>query len=364
MDLLILGGTVFLGRHLARVALARGHRVTLFHRGRHALDPAELLHDAGALSRLDTLQGDRREGFASLKGRRWDAVIDTSGYTPSEIVDAVKVLEGSVGHYTFVSSLSAYSDPSIVGISEDHATSQLSGADLTEAESLDRENPEQAARFYEFYGPLKAACERELLERLPAKGLVVRPGLIVGPYDPTDRFTYWPERAARGGVALAPGDPERAVQFIDARDLAEWMIELAEQRRTGAFNANGPTSPTDMGTVLESCARIAAAGTRYEWCDEAFLLEAGVAPWMGLPLWIPRSDAAMAGFMTFDCSRARAAGLTSRPLDDTVRDTLEWTLARSAGGARRAGLDAAREADLLEQWRAKRAAIAGDSTPR
>lgn len=354
MDLLILGGTVFLGRHLASVALARGHRVTLFHRGRHPLAFAELGVAAGALARIETLQGDRHQGFASLAGRHWDAVIDTSAYRPSAVVAAVEALEGSVSHYTLVSSISAYPQLGIVGINEDNATSTLTAAELAEGENLDRENPEQVGRFYELYGPLKAACERVLLERLPMKGLVVRPGLIVGPHDPTDRFTYWPERAARGGVALAPGDAARAVQFIDVRDLAEWIVSMAEQRRCGALNANGPTPPTTMGAVLESCARVAGKGTRYEWCDEAFLSEAEVTPWMDLPLWIPASNAEMKGFMQFDCSRARAAGLTSRPLDDTVRDTLDWALTLAGGAPRRAGMKPEREAAVLEQWRAGR----------
>ncbi len=354
MDLLILGGTVFLGRHLASVALARGHHVTLFHRGRHPLAFAELGVDAAALARIETLQGDRREGFASLAGRRWDAVIDTSAYRPSEVAAAIDALGESVGHYTLVSTLSAYPHLGIVGITEDDATSNPTAAELAEGESLDRENPEEISRFHELYGPLKAVCERVLLGRLPEKGLVVRPGLIVGPHDPTDRFTYWPERAARGGVALAPGDADRAVQFIDARDLAAWMIHMAEQRHLGALNANGPATSPSMGAVLESCARVAGKGTRYEWCDEAFLFKAEVTPWMEMPLWIPETNAEMKGFMQFDCSRARAAGLTHRPLDDTVRDTLNWTLSRPPGTPRRAGMSPEREAAVLEQWRALR----------
>lgn len=354
MDLLILGGTVFLGRHLASVALARGHHVTLFHRGRHPLDPAELAADAGSHARHETVQGDRHKGFASLAGRRWDAVIDTSAYKPSEVAAAIEALGESVGHYALVSTLSAYPHLGIVGVTEADATSNLTPAELAEGESLDRENPEEVGRFYELYGPLKAACERVLLEQLPGKGLVVRPGLIVGPHDPTDRFTYWPERAARGGVALAPGEPARTVQFIDVRDLAEWMVRLAEQRQLGALNANGPASPLSMGAVLESCARVAGKGTGYEWCDEAFLFEAEVTPWMELPLWIPAGNAEMKGFMQFDCSRARAAGLTHRPLDDTVRDTLDWALSRPAGTPRRAGMNPEREAAVLERWRASR----------
>jgi 2'-hydroxyisoflavone reductase len=180
----------------------------------------------------------------------------------------------------------------------------------------------------------------------------VRPGLIVGPHDPTDRFTYWPERLARGGDVLAPGSPDRPVQFVDARDLAEWMLRLAGARATGVLHATGPARPLGMGALLDSCARAGAADARVVWVDERFLLDAGVQPWMELPLWIPDADPESFGFLRTDCSRAIAAGLTFRPLDDTVRDTLAWARSRAGDTPRRAGLAPERERELLERWRA------------
>jgi 2'-hydroxyisoflavone reductase len=351
MNLLILGGTVFLGRHVAREALARGHRVTLFHRGRHALEPGALGERSGT---LDVVTGDRHDGFGALGTRTFDAVVDTSAYVPSEVSAVAEALGSRTRHYTFVSSLSAYSDYSLAGLDEDSPIPAITDEQRTAGESLDREDPEQRPRFLELYGPLKAACELEAARYLPGKACVVRPGLIVGPNDPTDRFTYWPERAARGGEALAPGRPARPVQFVDVRDLAAWIVSLGEAGRIGTFNANGPAHELDMAALLAACARGAGGDVHWTWCDDAFLLEHGVAPWMGLPLWIPETDASMHGFMRVDCARARDAGLAFRPLEDTVRDTLAWVATRPAGEPRRAGLDAARERELLAAWHARR----------
>jgi len=351
MHLLILGGTVFLGRHAAREALARGHRVTLFHRGRHALEPGAL-GEGGSRGTLDVVTGDRHDGFGALDGRTFDAVIDTSAYVPSEVSAVAQALGARMGHYTFVSSLSVYPDYALAGLDEDAPIPAITDAQRTEGETLDREDPAQRPRFFELYGPLKAACELEAARYLPGKACIVRPGLIVGPHDPSDRFTYWPERAARGGEAIAPGRAARPVQLVDARDLAAWMVTLAETGRIGTFNANGPAHELDMASVLAACARAAASDVRWTWCDDAFLLAEGVAPWMGLPLWIPESDASMHGFMRVDCTRARDAGLAFRPIDDTVGDTLAWAATRPPG-ERRAGLDAARERALLEAWHAR-----------
>jgi 2'-hydroxyisoflavone reductase len=345
MELLVLGGTVFLGRHVVRAALERGDSVTVFHRGRHALD-----QDRGAAGdRLEEVLGDRRCDLAVLAGRRWDAVIDTSGYVPSEVEAAARALGATVGRYLFVSSISVYGDFSRVGMTEDAPVEPLSDADRAEGEALDREDPKQTPRFHALYGALKGACERTLASALPERALIVRPGLIVGPHDPTDRFTYWVERGARRGVALAPGSAARTVQFVDARDLAEWMLRLAETGLTGTLHASGPAHRLAMGAVLEACIEAGGAGTRLEWCTEEFLLDAGVSPWSELPLWLPERDGSTRGIMQMDCRRALESGLTFRPLDATVSDTLAWATTRPPG-ARRAGLDPAREQELLERW--------------
>jgi 2'-hydroxyisoflavone reductase len=203
----------------------------------------------------------------------------------------------------------------------------------------------------EHYGALKAACERVVEDVLPGRALHVRAGLIVGPHDPTDRFTYWPVRVARGGEVLAPGRPERQVQFVDVRDLAEWMVRSAEERVTGTFNATGPVPPVTMGELLETCRTVSASDATFTWRDDAFLLENEVGPWMELPLWVPESDPELANLMAADVSRAVAAGLTFRPVAQTVKDTLEW-----AGDSRPfkdTGLAAEKERALLDTPRSR-----------
>ena len=353
MDLLVLGGTVFLGRHVVSAALTRGHRVTIFHRGRHPLDPDAF--DGAHAASLDEVLGDRRSDLGQLGERRWDAVIDTSGYVPSEVTGAAVALGPRVGRYVFVSSISVYADLESEHPNEDTPTAKLSEAERLEAEALDREDPIQTPRFHALYGALKAACELELERALPGRAMIVRPGLIVGPHDPTDRFTHWVERGARDGEMLAPGPPTRPVQFIDARDLADWMVRLAESGTTGTLHATGPDQTLTMGELLDACIAAGGAGAEVEWCDEAFLLEAGVKPWSELPLWVPESDASTRGLMRIDLSRALAAGLTFRALEATVRDTLAWSTTRPPG-PRRAGLDAEREFELLARWHASKVA--------
>lgn len=332
MDLLILGGTVFLGRHLVDAALAAGHQVTLLNRGRHG---AELF------PQVEKLRGDRDGGLDALAGRRWDAVIDTCGYVPRLVRASADLLAGSVEHYTFISSISVYRDldqapvdeSSPVGVLADESVEEITG---------------------ETYGPLKALCEQAAETAMPGRVLHVRPGLIAGPHDPTDRFTYWPWRVAQGGDVLAPGQPQRRVELIDGRDLASWILRMVEARRTGVYNATGPAYELTMGGLLETCERAAGSRAILTWVDEAFLLANGVAPWSELPLWLPEADN---GVMAVDCRRAIAAGLAFRPLVETVQDTLAWLRADRAplegdlsAIELRAGMARAREAELLAAW--------------
>ena len=330
MRLLILGGTIFLGRHLVDAALARGHEVTLFNRGQHGAE----LYPA-----VERLRGDRDGDLEALRGRRWDAAIDTSGYVPRVARASAELLAGEVEHYTFISSLSVYAhfrergtdERAPVGVLDDPTVEQVDG---------------------ETYGPLKALCERAVEAALPGRALIVRPGLIVGPHDPTDRFTYWPSRAARGGEVLAPGRPERHVQIVDARDLAEWTVRMVEARQTGVYNATGPAEPLTMGRLLEVCQEV-GGGARVTWVSEPFLAERQVGAWIELPLWLPASDPDLAGFSDVDVSKAIAAGLTFRDLAATVRDTLAWDATRPPEREWRAGLSPAREAELLAAWHAQ-----------
>ena len=315
MKLLVLGGTVFLGRHVVAEALAAGHEVTTFTRGR--TNP-ELFPEA------EHLHGDRDGNLDALAGRGWDVVIDTSGYVPRVVRQSGELLRDAVGRYVFVSSISVYADFS-VPIDESSPT-----AELGDPESEDVQ---------EHYGALKAACERALDELYGDRATRVRAGLIAGPYDPTNRFTYWPVRIAEGGDVLVPGEPERLVQFVDARDLALWMLSLAEG---GQMNATGPAQPTTMAEVVERIAAAVGSRCRWHWIDSETLVAAGVEPWMELPLWLPGAE--YAGLLQADTRRALAAGLGFRPTEETAVDTLAW--ARTAG-EQRPTLTRERERELL-----------------
>jgi 2'-hydroxyisoflavone reductase len=334
MRILILGGTVFLGRALVEAALARGYEITLFNRGK---SNPELFPE------VEKLRGDRAGDLSMLLGRTWDLAIDTNGYVPRLVRLSTQALRDSVETYTFISSLSVFEDVSKPGLDESGKLASMTDESVEEITG-------------ETYGPLKVLCERVIEETLPGRALVIRPGLIVGPHDPSDRFTYWPHRVDRGGEVLAPGRPERPVQFIDVRDLAEWTLEMAVNRRNGVYNANGPEGPLSMGHLLETCREVAGGLSRpakeayFTWASEEFLLEQNVSPWMEMPLWVPESDPQNAGFFAMSSQKAISAGLRFRSLADTVRDTLAWDATRPVGHPWRAGISAKREESLLEEW--------------
>ena len=334
MKILILGGTVFLGRALVTAALARGHQLTLFNRGKS---------NPQLFPEVESLHGDRALDLSPLTraDRRWDAVIDTCGYLPRVVRLSAETLAERTDHYTFISSLSVYADASQPGLDEHGAVGKLADESV---EVVDGET----------YGPLKALCEQAVERALPGRALVIRPGLIVGPYDPSDRFTYWPHRVAQGGEVLAPGEPGSPVQLIDVRDLAEWTVAMIEARASGIYNAAGPEQPLSMGELLETCRVAGGSDATFTWVDEAFLLAQGVQPWSDMPLWIPASDPASAGFHRFDCRKAIAAGLRFRPVADTVRATLAWDAGRPAEHAWRAGITREREAELLARWKERK----------
>jgi 2'-hydroxyisoflavone reductase len=328
MDLLIIGGTRFLGRALVDEALAAGHSLTLFNRGQSNPD---LYPD------VEQLHGDRDGGLGVLSGRRWDAVIDTCGYFPRVVRDAAEFLAGAVEHYTFISTMSVYAEPLAVGRDEAGPVGTLADETVEEITG-------------ETYGPLKALCERAATEGMGGRALHVRAGLIVGPHDQSDRFTYWPARVARGGEVLAPVSPDYGVQFIDVRDLARWTLAATAARLTGPYNVTGPRRPLPMGQLLATCREVAGSDARFTWVDEPFLLAHAVEPYTELPLWVP---AEYDGFNAFNIDKALAAGLTFRPIADTVRATLEWATGRPADYQWRNGLPAEREAGLLNEWHAR-----------
>ncbi|MGZ5045766.1 MAG: NAD-dependent epimerase/dehydratase family protein [Usitatibacter sp.] len=321
MRILILGGTVFLGRALTDAALARGHRVTHFNRGRSSAPDA----------RVETVTGDRTQSLEALAGREWDAVVDTSGYLPQVVGKSARALRDATRRYVFVSSISVYAGP---GFAEDAAVQPPP-------------DPLPDAMTMEAYGALKAACEGVVRESFGDRATLVRPGLIVGPHDPTDRFTWWPARVARGGRVAAPGRPSRTVQFIDVRDLARWMVELVQRGAAGTFNATGPRAPVEMSRLLEACRSVSGSDAAFEWIDEATLAERGVKPWTQMPLWVPDADPHASGCMNVPIGRALATGLAFTPLEETIADTHAWSRTRPADYAWKAGLAAERELTVL-----------------
>ncbi len=326
MRLLILGGTAFLGRAIVEAALARGHEPTLFNRGKH---------NPNLFPDVEQLRGDRDGSLEALSGRQWDAVIDPSGYLPRVVRASGELLADAVQHYTFISSISVYADFSTTDIDESAPVGKL-------------DDPTVETITGDTYGPLKALCEQTIDQIYADRSLIIRPGLIVGPHDPTDRFTYWVDRVARGGEVLAPGQPDQAVQIIDVRDLAEWIVRMVEEQRSGTYNATGPDYTLTLGEVLETGKTVSGSDARITWVAEDFLQTAGVQPWTEIPLWIPQPD--MIGFARISTAQAQAAGLTFRPLATTMRDTLDWSRTRPTNGEQRAGLHPAREIELLQMW--------------
>jgi len=298
MKLLVLGGTKFLGRHAVDAALAGGHEVTIFTRGQ--TNP-ELFPE------VERLQGNRDGDLDALRVGSWDGVVDTSGYVPRIVRQSAELLHDRVGRYVFVSSISVYDDFS---------------APPSEASPVAKLEDPATEEVMEHYGALKAACEQVVEAIYGERSARVRAGLIVGPHDPTDRFTYWPRRIALGGEVLGPGEPGASVQFIDARDLAAWLVRLALEGPGGTYNATGPAQQLTFEQLLDDMRETIGADADIVWLDGQRVLDAGVQPWTELPLWLPNSD--YAGMARADISRALAAGLTFRPVGETIADTLAW----------------------------------------
>ena len=325
MRILIIGGTRFLGRHLVESALARSHDVTLFNRGKS---------NPNLFPNLETIIGDREHDVKKLEGRIWDAAIDVAGYVPRIVRLSAEVLKDTVSRYVFISSISVYDNFKKVGINETDPVGKIKDETVEEITG-------------ETYGPLKALCEKAVediygLERT----LIVRPGLIVGPHDPTDRFTYWPVRVARGGPVLAPEKPEAPIQIVDVRDLSDFIIDLIQVNASGVYNATGPDYELTLGRLLDISKQISGSDASFHWASVEFLNQHKVEAWSDMPTWVP-DDEEGAGSSRVEVSKAIAAGLTFRPLEETVRDTLEWARTRPADHPWRAGLTAEREEKVL-----------------
>lgn len=322
MKLLVVGGTRFLGRHLVQQALDAGHEVTLLHRGQSG---------ASLFPQAEHRLADRNGDLGVLASGSWDAVIDTCACVPRHVRTMAAALRGRIGHYQLVSTISVYAQFAPAGTDE-HAP--LATLDDEDTEVVDGQT----------YGGLKALCERALLEAMPAHACIVRPGLLVGPHDPTGRFTWWVQRLLRGGAVLCPGSPSAPLQFIDARDAAAFMLRQAQSARGGVFNLTGPLAPLTMGGFFAQARATLNPDATLHWIDEAALLAAGVEPWSELPLWVPADTA---GLHAVDTGRTRAAGLRCRALDATLRDTAAWVAGGAAPAVASVGLSPERESALL-----------------
>lgn len=325
MRLLIIGGTRFIGRAITQSALDEGHEVTLFNRGKSNPD---------LFPEVEKLVGDRDGKLSILKGRQWDAVIDPSGYHPSQVRNSAHALANSINHYIFISSISSYADFSQPGIDENSPQAVLTDPTVDDVNE-------------ETYGPFKALCEKVLEEEVNGRVLHIRPALVIGPYDENDLFPYWVHRVAQGGKVLVPGTPDANMQFIDARDLAAWIILAAEQRLTGPFITTGPDYQLTMGKILETIKDVSQSDAEFTYVGDRFLLDRGLKINKETPWWIPAFEK---GYGLFNNQKALNAGLKFRPLTETVAHTLNWLTSRPPDYEWRSGLSPEFEAGLLKEW--------------
>lgn len=325
MKILIIGGTRFLGRHLVNSARARGHEVTLFNRGKTNPD---------LFRKVKTIKGDREKDLNQLEGT-WDAVIDTCGYVPRVVKLSANMLKLKTEKYVFISSISVYANFAKIGINESDPVAKLEDESIEEITG-------------ETYGALKALCEKTVQEILGIDSLIIRPGLIVGPHDPTDRFTYWVKRVAQGGEILAPDRPEVLTQLIDVRDLADFIMTLIENDVSGVFNATGPDTPLSFGLLLDTCKLVSSSDAKFKWANFDFITENNIAPWSDLPAYVPDVGDDI-GFAKVDISKAVNAGLKFSAISNTVKDTLTWINELPNDYEMKSGLKPEREKELLEK---------------
>ncbi len=337
MKLLVLGGTRFLGPAIVDEAVARGHEVTLFNRGKTNPD---LFPD------LETLLGDRNVDLSALEGRTWDAVVDTCGYLPWQLERSARLLSSAVAQYVFISTVSVYADESHPGLDEESRVARLSDEEYERIDAMTLADVTGVT-----YGPLKALCERAVERLMPGRATAVRPGLICGPRDPTHRFGYWPWRLDRGGEVLAPRPMDGPQQFVDVRDLGGWIVRLVEEGHVGPYNAVGPGAPIPMEELLYGVKSVSVTPGSLTWVDEEFLVARDLGMW-SIPLWVPAGDRRARGFNAVSNARAVAHGLTFRPLAETARGVLDDFDRRGDRATWEFGEEMlVKEAELLRQWR-------------
>ncbi len=336
MKILFIGGTKFSGRHLVKAALDNNHEVTIFHRG---------MHPAGNLGDVEEILGDRNFDLDKLANRNWDIVIDMCGYLPQWVNSSAEALKNSVGKYVFISSISAYGDLSKPDFNEETTLAKLTSEQERKFAEIDPKGDFVATDLGDTYGALKVLCEEEVLQNFPKNNLIIRPGLIVGEYDFTDRFTYWVMRVAKGGEVFAPSNPDAFVQFIDAQDLAEWLVKLIENDEKGIYNAVNKPFELTFEKMLEKIKTVSRSNAALTWVSNEFMQENEVMPWSDMPLHLPDS---LEFIRTANVNRALAKGLKIRPLSETIQDTLDWR--KTVDEEMKAGISVEREKKLLEKW--------------
>jgi 2'-hydroxyisoflavone reductase len=340
MKILIIGGTKFLGRHLIDAAVQNGHEVTLFNRGKKYADEA--------IPDVEQIHGDRNSDLEKLSGKSWDAVIDTCGYLPQTVKASAEFFKDKVSQYVFISSGSVYTEISEPNYDESTKTATFSEEQRKEVEKIDPKGELTGAVLGENYGALKRLCEEAAESAMPNRVLNVRAGMIVGAFDPTDRFTYWVMRVAQGGEVLAPGTPENPSELIDARDLSEWIIKMIEENESGIFNVTSKQFEITFAKMLEAMKNASGSDAEFVWADESFLTENNVAPWSDMPFYLPESDEKFRHFLTMNVDKALSKGLKFRPLEETVTDVLNWR--KTHNEEMKAGISIEREKELLKKW--------------
>lgn len=325
LKILILGGTTFLGPHLVQELQQHGHEVTIFTRG----------NQSSKFSNVEELQGDRDGDLKALENRNWDAIIDTSGHLPRLVRESSKLLANSTDHYTFISTIGVYQDFYKQQIDENYPVAKLENENI---EEITEKN----------YGALKAACEEVVQSYFPNRCLIIRPGLIAGPLDPTGRFAYWPTRVKKGGEILAPGSPNQLLQVIDVRDLAKWIVTMVEQQATGIYNLTGPAKPMNFKQLLKECQDVTCSNATLTWVDEDFLIEHQIQDWVEIPLWLSYKRN-MPGFLNVSIEKALKAGLTLRPISETIKAVLDEDNGKI--DKNQSGLNAEKERMLLNEWK-------------
>ncbi len=334
LKILILGGTAFTGPHLIKYAMDRGHSISIFNRGK----TKPTVHIA-MFDKVEQLIGDRNDNLEALKGRQWDAVIDNYAVYPRWVRQTTDILKGNVDTYLFTSTLSVHESFSKRGLNENDPVGTTDDPTIEDMSA---------------YGPLKALSEQVARDVFGNQAIIVRPHLIVGPGDTTDRWTYWPVRIEKGGEVLAPGDYNRPVQYIDARDLSEFMIHLIENKTSGTYSAVGPLAELSMAEMLYGIRAVVSNNISFTWVDQQFLEKNEIKPWVEMTAWMP-SGGKFDGFFLFENSNAVTAGLKYRPLAVTARDTLRWwqTLSEERRNTPKAGLSITKEKEVLKKWKSK-----------